>query len=263
MTTAVPLNLRSLGRLLPPRTRHALKKLYYPRLIRRFDPARWPPSAITDRIVSPGDHVVDAGANIGYVTALLARRVGSEGLVDAVEPVPATYDLLAHNVRALGLANVRTHPVGLAARNTEAWMEIPAFEDGRENLYESKVVDAADASAETGSRVSVQLRRLDTLLAQRTRPVTFVKIDVEGHELQAVEGAQEVLRDDRPALLIEVSGDPDAQGSNAARLFDRLAGMGYEPWTQSGDDLRPRRSGDRSVDYFFLTPALARKLGFA
>jgi FkbM family methyltransferase len=246
--------------LLPPSLRLRLKRIYYPWLIRRFDADRWPGGRFVEALVAPGDHVVDAGANIGYVTALLARWVGPCGRVDAIEPVPATFDLLSRNVRALKLNQVRCHGVGIAAHNSEAWMEVPRFPDGRENFYESRVVERGPAGPNKAGLVSVQLRRLDTLLADRDQPVRFMKIDVEGHELPAVEGGWELLKSDRPALLIEVSGDPDDAASAAGRLVARLAELGYSPWLLSGDTLRARRSGDRAVDYFFLTPPQAERV---
>lgn len=252
--------IRFWGSLLPPRLRHILKRFYYPWLLRRFDPGRWPGSAVVQELVRTGDHVVDAGANIGYVSALLARWVGPQGRVEAIEPVPQTYDLLAHNIKALGLSHVHCHPVGLAEHNSEAWMEIPRFADGRENLYESRVVTSADAPAGR-TVVAVQLRRLDSLLADRRRPISFLKLDVEGHELPVVQGGWELLKADRPALLIEVAGDLDAPGTAPARLTALLSELGYTPWMDSGAGLRPRRAGERSVDYFFLTAEQARRAG--
>jgi len=58
----------------------------------------------------------------------------------------------------------------------------------------------------------------------------LVKIDVEGHEEACLRGAAELLRQDRPALLVEVAGDPNVEGTSASRVFTSLAAMGYEAY---------------------------------
>jgi len=62
-----------------------------------------------------------------------------------------------------------------------------------------------------------------------------------------------VLEENRPALLIEVSRDPDDPESSGHAIVRLLAELGYEPFLLREGTLRRRRSGDRSVNYFFLT----------
>ena len=66
-----------------------------------------------------------------------------------------------------------------------------------------------------------------------------------------IQGARALLATHRPALLIEVSGDPDESGSPAAALFDELGRLGYRAFTLSGTELQPRAVGERAVDYWF------------
>jgi hypothetical protein len=75
---------------------------------------------------------------------------------------------------------------------------------------------------------------------------------VEGHELLAVKGALQVISRDKPALLIEVTGDPDRPDSPAGELFALLAGLGYQPFTWGSGKLHGRCSGEQQGDYFFL-----------
>ena len=236
-------------RLLPAALRQGLRRWYHPRLVARFTPGQWPPSAGVATRVRPGDCVVDAGANVGYVTALLAAWVGPRGRVHSFEPVPQTAELLERSVRKLGLGQVTVHRCGVSDRTGEARMAIPEYADGGENLYESRVLTAGENA--TGREVTIPLRTLDQELAADSGRITFMKIDVEGHEEAALTGAAATLERNRPALLIEIMGDLDQPDSSAGRVTAFLANRGYRPYVWA-DGWRPRQAGESAVDYFFL-----------
>ena len=61
------------------------------------------------------------------------------------------------------------------------------------------------------------------------RPAGFIKCDVEGHELDVLVGAERVLREDRPVLLVESVDDRPTAGQTG-RVFDHLRGLGYDGW---------------------------------
>ncbi len=238
---------------LPRPFQQHLRRIYYPWLLRRFDESRWPSFPVVSGLIRPGDHVVDAGANVGYVTRLLSRCVGPGGCVHSFEPVPDTFEILASNVHCLRLKNVRPYPFGLSDRNGPAAMAIPQYADGGENLYESRLAEKGAAPDERAVRV--ELRRLDDLLASNPGRIAFLKIDVEGHELQVVEGASETIRRHRPALLIEISGDPAEAGSPAHKLFALLGTWGYSPFCLAAGSLKPFAPGPVPGDIFFLGEA--------
>lgn len=245
-------SLRSfLATHLPSPFIRGLKKIYYPWVLSRFSQERWPFSTAVRRLVEPGDCVVDAGANVGYVTLLLSRWVGREGCVHSFEPVPETFEWLSESVRKLKLANVRLHNCGLSDSAHGATMGIPRYVSGGENLYESRIVEEG-RGARFARTVNVSLNTLDALLAGFSQRISFIKIDVEGHELLAVKGALQVISRDKPALLIEVTGDPDRPDLPAGELFALLAGLGYLPFVWDCGKLRERRSGEQQGDYFFL-----------
>jgi len=238
------------ARLLPAGLRQRVRRWYHPRVVAAFTPDRWPPSAGVQRLVREGDVVVDAGANVGYVTALLARWVGPRGRVHSFEPVPQTADLLRRAVRRLALRQVEVHACCVSDRAVLASMNIPNYAEGGENLYESRVVAEGEASA-GGRVVQIPLVCLDDELAADRARVRFIKLDVEGHEEAALHGARALLQEARPALLIEIMGSLDAEGTSAHRVAAWLAGLGYAPYFWEGG-WRPRRSGEKAVDYFFL-----------
>ncbi|MGH7931031.1 MAG: FkbM family methyltransferase, partial [Candidatus Binatia bacterium] len=84
--------------LLPRSVQQFLKRIYYPYVIRAVTERDWPYALVARQLVKPGDCVVDAGANVGYTSALMARWVGGEGAVYSFEPVPETFELLRHNM---------------------------------------------------------------------------------------------------------------------------------------------------------------------
>ncbi|HMP74780.1 MAG TPA: FkbM family methyltransferase [Kiritimatiellia bacterium] len=221
-------------------------------MVARFTADRWPPADAVRRLVKPGAVVVDAGANVGYVTALLASWVGPAGRVHSFEPVPQTAELLERAVRRLGLVQVILHRCGVSDHHGEARMVIPRYGDGGENLYESRVLAAGESGAD-GVEVTIPLRRMDDELSADAPRIAFMKIDVEGHEQAALAGAERVLAESRPVLLVEIMGDLDAAGTPANRVVNWLAERGYRPFFWEGA-WRERRHGESAVDYFFLMP---------
>lgn len=241
---------------LPGPARRAARRAYYARMLRAAGEDAEVDLGFLKRVVGRGASVVDAGASIGLYTKFLSALVGAQGRVYAVEPVPETFDVLASNVRRLGLDNVEVLNVALSDVDGGLEMEVPLWAQGGENLYEARAAAPGDGAGLR--RIRVPARRLDTLLPDR--PIAFVKCDVEGHELRCLAGAVETVRRSRPAWLLEVWGDPDERASHAGRVFAALADLGYAAHCYDGSRLEPRRPGRRSVNYWFLLPEHVRSL---
>ena len=148
--------------------------------------------------MSSGSIALDIGANIGTFTYLLSKLAGPQGTVLAFEPIP-------HSFRSLQLActmyhwrNVRLYNCAISDHIGEAAMELPRNFDGSINYYQCSISE--HASSDNLSRV--RLISVDSLHLAR---VDFMKIDVEGHELEALKGAQETLARCKPVILIEIS----------------------------------------------------------
>jgi FkbM family methyltransferase len=232
-------------RLLPEPILQHLRKAHYARKLAAAAPE--PDLTVLRHLVPPGGCALDLGANFGLYTRFLAEAVGPAGTVHAVEPIPLMYDVLRSNVRRLGLSQVRTHAAAVSDVARTVTMAVPRYATGGSNYYEACVV------APGGTGVRVPGVRLDDLFAHLPQ-IDAIKCDVEGHELAVLRGAESVLRVQRPAWLIEVSGDPDDPSSNAAEVVRRLRVDGYDTYRFDGRRLRPRQAGDRAVNYFFLRP---------
>jgi len=172
------------------------------------------------RLVRPGMLAVDVGAHVGFYTLLLARLVAPAGRVVAVEPAPENASLLARNLEFA----------------PERSVEIVQAAAGREDRERTFVLsDSSDThsfyphplSRSVGS-VVVRERRLDRLLAASP---DFVKIDVEGAELEVLQGLSGLVCGDRPrAVLVEVNpACLEAAGASPAALLEWLEEHGFAP----------------------------------
>jgi FkbM family methyltransferase len=145
-------------------------------------------SEVLARLAAPGELAIDAGANVGYMTALLAWRAGALGPVLAVEPHPDVVRVLRLNAArwSRAWAPVDVREAALSDRAGSAPLTI-------DEQFESNRGTASLASAGATRRriAEVTLERLDEVIGERQ--VGVLKLDVEGHEAQALEGAGAII----------------------------------------------------------------------
>lgn len=178
--------------------------------------------------IARGDHVLDIGANIGYFTILLASWVGERGSVVAFEPVPANLQLLRRSIAENRFEDrVRVIPNVVADTAGEAdLLSVDvryAFNSGGAFLMSGTAPTPLDHR-----RIRVTKTQLDML--EMPRPVSFIKLDVEGAEGLALRGAKELLRTDRPTVLAELNPEQllMVSGTNVEDLIQEMSGLGFE-----------------------------------
>ena len=154
-----------------------------------------------ERSIGIGDHVIDVGANIGYFALSMAKRVGPAGSVVAVEPSPAAVHCLRLGVDENGFGE-RLTVVEAAAGSRDGDARFVSVPDSTNRGSGFVLEDAARPVPEGHAALPVPLVRLDACM--RRRPVAFLKLDVEGAELQVLSGADTLLREDRPVILGEL-----------------------------------------------------------
>jgi FkbM family methyltransferase len=156
-----------------------------------------PEWALLDGWVRSGGLVLDIGANVGTYTLRMSQLVGPAGRVFAFEPVMETFEILAANVQRAPYANVTLLNVAVSDKNGASEVIVPTAEKGFAAHYFAHL--ASDEEGGTGRPVyCLSIDSLD--LPER---VSLVKIDVEGHEKQALAGMRELLRRDLPTLIVE------------------------------------------------------------
>ncbi len=156
---------------------------------------------------------IDAGANIGFYTVV----IGSEETVSeviAVEPMPEAVAALRWNAQAnLRGTSVAVHQLALSAQPGELSFAVRSPLAGDNGALQDTALAAKDFHVE-----KVRCERLDDVLTAVGREVV-IKVDVEGHELSLLEGAQRTLRENRGFLQIEMHPSP-LTGEKIALLND-------------------------------------------
>ena len=141
-------------------------------------------------LLRTGDTMIDGGAHIGYLTLLGASCVGRSGTVHSFEPVAGTHAALAANVARNRATNVRLNRSALGPRAGTLELELPVDPDGTGIL-------AWGATAIQVGRGAIERVPMVTLDAyaerERLRTIDLLKLDLEGAELGAIEGARGLL----------------------------------------------------------------------
>ncbi|HEY0557506.1 MAG TPA: FkbM family methyltransferase [Thermoanaerobaculia bacterium] len=171
----------------------------------------------------PGMVIFDVGANIGFYTLLLAKRVGPSGRVHAFEPDPLSFAILSRRARR---PNVELNPTAAGDRTGR----ITLFTH-RSNRADNRVHDSL--GGETAESVDVRLTTLDDYCAARgIDRIDAVKMDIQGAEVAALTGFRKELGRLKPRwMLIEFSPEHlRGAGSSPEAFWKILYEVGFEPW---------------------------------
>ena len=177
------------------------------------------------RFLQPGMTVLDLGAHHGLYTLLASKCVRSSGRVFAFEPSPRERKALRLHVVINRCWNVRIQEAALGNENTEANLFVVQGDQTGCNSLRPPVVHSRTAP------VRVRIVRLDDWLAeQKLGRVDFIKLDVEGGELPALQGAVKLLdKHPRPVILAEVQDIRTGPwGYRAKDILNHLAEKKYE-----------------------------------
>jgi FkbM family methyltransferase len=172
-----------------------------------------------ENMVVPGDIILECGAHHGFTTILLANWAGEMGQVVAFEVSPSSVRILQENILHNGLqARVHVEPKAVGPRN-----------DGFLNFS-----DESAPFALVGQQVSAVRVPMVCLDSYKHLKPTLIKIDIEGYEIDALEGARQIL-ESRPKLAIEVHVDMlPRYGHIADELFKYVNPQVYDLWLQLG-----------------------------
>lgn len=192
------------------------------------------------RLLKPGDIVLDIGANIGAHTLPLASCISPAGKVVAFEPTSYAYNKLQRNIslNPLLAGLIRANQIMLV--DSEAAQVEP-------RLYSSWQIHdvAADSHPKHGGRLmdttGARNMTLDRYVTEHDPGrVSFIKMDVDGHECQVLRGAHELLQRDKPILLMEIMPyGLDEAGASLDELLGILARHGYKLYELDGRTALP------------------------
>lgn len=187
------------------------------------------------RYLRSGEMAMDIGANVGIFSVVMGTAVGASGRVIAFEPVPANIVRLGANLRKNGLSNVQVSPLALGISDGQMMLCMatdPAYPSLRK----------VQGDFGNGIDVPVQVRSLDGVWEELGRPnIAFVKMDIEGAEVDVLRGASRFLLTCRPTLLVEANSVEELDA-----LRGQLCNLGYR-------HVRPE--GFVPMNHLFIFPA--------
>ena len=197
-----------------------------------------------------GKVVYDVGAFEGLISLFFASRAKQ---VIAWEPNPRNYARATTNVKLNNLANVQILNRGIS--NVPGTIELlydplmPGAGSG-----DSAIKNQIRGSVKSAQRVSIPVVTLDDDVAQNSLPIPdLIKIDIEGMELQALQGMHDLLANRKPELHIEMHGATTKEKiENALAVTSYLEALGYKIYdVEHGDYITHATLGDRRPGHIY------------
>lgn len=156
---------------------------------------------VADKFIKPGDVVWDVGSNLAIFGTASAIRCGTEGMVLCIEPDHTLASLIRKTISRLPATCARVEVLGAAVADEAGVGEFLIAERGRASNTLARY--NGHRAMNVRHRQLVPIVTLDNL-SVCARPPTFLKIDVEGAEVEVLKGAARLLATVRPAIYIEV-----------------------------------------------------------
>ena len=170
-----------------------------------------PELLILPNLISKGGTAIDIGANIGFYSYVVSRICDK---VEAFEPIPYCCSIL----QAYNAPNINVHGVALSSKSGTAVLNIPIVNNME--IYGRASVSNDFPSQKT---IQVSLKKLDDY---NFTNVNFIKIDVEGHELDVIRGAKDTITKYQPVILVEIEQRHLSFPMNL--VFEEILAYGYK-----------------------------------
>lgn len=216
----------------------------------------WRISTVAAVVLKPGDAVFEGGAHYGTETFHYCALVGPTGTVVSFEADSALADRLRREAERQGVDQLVVMGAALGQEVGTALFELAPPD--RNSGLGSLSPDAGDAAGpgpgQETERVAVAVSTLDAAMAAHGSP-RLVVMDIQGGELGALRGAESVLAEARPVIVLEVeSGSLRRLGGSAEELLGLLRDSGYDCWRFTRFGLRPveRPQDDELGDWIAL-----------
>ncbi len=171
------------------------------------------------QLIQPGDHVLDIGANIGFYAKIISNLVGEKGKVYCFEPDKTNYNYLVKNTR--GIPNITRF--NLAVSDKEELIKV----------YKSKLLNVDHRTYPVNNYDSVEeinAKSIDGMLGKDIEKIDLIKIDIQGFELTAFKGMQNLLsKQNNIKILAEYwpHGFKRA-GTSAIEFYDFFDKLNYQ-----------------------------------
>jgi FkbM family methyltransferase len=165
------------------------------------------------QFINPDKNIIDLGANIGVYSVVLSSYL-NKTKVYAFEPQPVIFNILNENIKLNNCDNIVAYNYG--ASDTESTFYMNASYDKKENMGAFRICD-------NSTDLKILCKPIDLLNLDN---IGYIKIDVEGHELQALIGMQNTIKKCTPILQIEIHEDSPTRTST----FNFIESVGYKKY---------------------------------
>ncbi|MGL5074391.1 MAG: FkbM family methyltransferase [Waterburya sp.] len=165
----------------------------------------------------------DIGANVGFFSIIAARLVGNTGKVYAFEPGEGNANSIRHNARLNNFNQIEVIEKAVSDTPGEGELLLAKYSGGH-------ALATADAPPDLAGTVTIELVTIDDLIAQnQIQPPNFVKVDIEGAELDALKGMTETIKQYKPIIIYEIDdGDRVAYQRKYQEIESFLQSLGYQ-----------------------------------
>ena len=194
---------------------------------------------------------LDVGANVGFYTLLYSTYAAK---THAFEPNPEILEILRENVETNENNSIVISDSALSDRNGTVDFFTPI------NSANMGVASLSEKSVSEHRKITVKTQKLDDYYesTKSSKPVKFIKIDVEGFEYFVLQGGKRLLREHKPTLMLEVNVERYKNaGATYKKLHELLVDLGYSIYTI---DLKPIETVEnlpQSGDIFCSTTSLS------
>ena len=173
--------------------------------------------------ICEGDTVIDVGAHIGLYTLEAARAVGPAGRVLAFEPAVTNFEILGRNVARNGYANVSLTPAAVSSRTGSGVLVCSTTNSG-DHRFLDRPGDGSEVTVETVTLDS----ELSASSAHSLPPVSVIKMDIQGAEPAAWDGAQRLVGAATDLVLFTEVSPSHLEGRGGATAYlEKLVSQGF------------------------------------
>jgi FkbM family methyltransferase len=178
-------------------------------------------------LIKKGDFILDIGANIGFHTLYFAELTGVNGKVFSFEPIPINFDALQRNIELNQFPQIK--PVNKALGNINMQMNVHINQDaqnpGAFNLFENGEKNTIIAC----------IKGDDYLAENKISKINFIKVDVEGFELEVFKGLTKTIQNSKPIIIFEYDKNYQAKlNEDPKAIIQFLANFSYQFFSIDG-----------------------------
>jgi FkbM family methyltransferase len=230
---------------------YLVSKLYITLINLGFFKDKYAELYFTQQLVKEGDVVLDVGANLGYYSYFLAKKIEKKGQLYAVEPIPIFADIWKKNMSKYKDHHIKLFNCALGNEFKEkVKMSIPIV-DGVVRHGLTKVEGQGEEEWGTAMEFEVPMYVGDELLSNENLPkLNFIKCDVEGYEQFVIPSLKQTISKFKPLIQIELNGNENRQN-----VADFLFNLKYDVYILADNRLKiiePQDIHQYNQDFYFI-----------